>query len=90
MGCHQPIEKITGTQIPAAWFSNGMRIIDIARPRAPKEVARFIPDPPPGTDHRLSNDVFVDDRGLIFLFDRHSRVPHPGADVVIPRTLTSC
>jgi hypothetical protein len=49
---------------------NGLRIIDIARPRAPKEVARYIPDAPQGFDHPLSNDVFVDDRGLIFLLDR--------------------
>jgi len=69
-GCHQPIEKITGTEIPAAWFMHGMRIIDIGRPRAPKEVARFVPDAPQGFDHPLSNDVFVDDRGLIFLLDR--------------------
>jgi hypothetical protein len=69
-GCHQPIEKITGTEIPAAWFMQGMRIIDIGRPRAPKEVARFVPDAPEGFDHPLSNDVFVDDRGLIFLLDR--------------------
>jgi hypothetical protein len=69
-GCHQPIEKITGTEIPAAWFMNGMRIIDIGRPRAPKEVARFVPDAPQGFDHPLANDVFVDDRGLMFLLDR--------------------
>ena len=48
----------------------GMRIIDIGRPRAPKEVARFVPDAPQGFDHPLSNDVFVDDRGLIYLIDR--------------------
>lgn len=69
-GCHQPIENITGTEIPAAWFMQGLRIIDIGRPRAPKEVARFVPDAPQGFDHPLSNDVFVDDRGLIFLLDR--------------------
>src|SRR3954466_15959643 len=69
-GCHQPIEKITGTEIPAAWFAHGMRIIDIALPRAPREVAYFVPDPAPGAERPSSNDVFVDDRGLIYLLDR--------------------
>ena len=69
-GCHQPIEKITGTEIPAAWFAHGMRIIDIAVPRAPREVAYFVPDPAPGQKRPSSNDVFVDDRGLIYLIDR--------------------
>jgi hypothetical protein len=69
-GCHQPIEKITGTEIPAAWFAHGMRIIDIGLPRAPREVAYFVPDPAPGEKRPSSNDVFVDDRGLIYLVDR--------------------
>ena len=30
----------------------------------------IVPDAPQGFDHPLSNDVFVDDRGLIFLLDR--------------------
>jgi hypothetical protein len=68
--CHQPIEKITGTEIPVAWFAHGMRIIDISRPHAPREVAHFLPDPAPGAKRVQSNDVFVDDRGLIFLLDR--------------------
>ena len=52
-GCHQPIEKITGTEIPAAWFAHGLRIIDIAVPRAPREVAYFVPDPAPGAEAAL-------------------------------------
>ena len=46
--CHQPVEKITGSEVPAAWFAHGMRIIDIGRPQAPREVAHFVPDPAPG------------------------------------------
>ncbi|MGQ0752212.1 MAG: LVIVD repeat-containing protein [Betaproteobacteria bacterium] len=69
-GCHQPCEKVTGTEIPVAWFAHGLRIIDIARPHAPKEVAHFLPDPPPGSPRVQSNDVMVDDRGLIYLLDR--------------------
>ncbi|MCI3952162.1 MAG: repeat-containing protein [Burkholderiales bacterium] len=69
-GCHQPCEKVTGTEIPVAWFAHGLRIVDISRPHAPKEVAHFMPDPPPGSTRVQSNDVTVDERGLIYLLDR--------------------
>jgi hypothetical protein len=69
-GCHQPVEKITGPEIPVAWFANGLRIIDISRPRNTREVASYVPDPAPGAKRAASNDVFVDERGLIYLIDR--------------------
>lgn len=69
-GCHQPLEKITGTEVPIAWFANGLRIIDIGRPHAPVEVAYYVPDLPPDSKRVSSNDVFVDERGLIYLIDR--------------------
>jgi hypothetical protein len=69
-GCHQPVETITGTEIPVAWFAHGLRIVDIAAPHAPREVAHFLPDPPPGHERVCANDVFVDDRGLIYVIDR--------------------
>jgi hypothetical protein len=69
-GCHQPVEKITGTEIPVAWFANGLRIVDISTPHGPREVAHFIPDPPEPGKRVSSNDVFVDERGLIYLVDR--------------------
>ena len=68
--CHQPCEKVTGTEIPFAWFAHGLRIIDIANPHTPREVAHFMPDVPPGTDRVSSNDVTVDERGLLYLIDR--------------------
>jgi len=69
-GCHQPVEKITSTEIPVAWFAHGLRIVDIVRPHAPKEIAYYLPDVPQGSDRVQSNDVFVDSRGLIYLLDR--------------------
>lgn len=70
-GCHQPAERIiNSTEIPVAWFAHGLRIIDVAKPHAPKEVAFFMPDVPPGAQRVQSNDVTVDDRGLIYLLDR--------------------
>jgi hypothetical protein len=69
-GCHQPSERFKGTIIPFAWFAQGLRILDIADPFAPKEVASFLPDTPAGADRPSSNDVTIDDRGLIYLVDR--------------------
>jgi hypothetical protein len=70
-GCHQPCEEVRGTEIPVAWFAHGLRIVDIANPRTPREVASFMPDPTPGADRVCSNDVCYDSRGLLYLIDRH-------------------
>ncbi len=69
-GCHQPVEDVRGTEIPVAWFASGVRIVDIARPHAMREVASFVPPVPEGAERPCSNDVFVDRRGLIYLIDR--------------------
>ena len=69
-GCHQPVETIRGTEVPVAWFAQGLRFIDIADPHALRETACFLPDPPPGEERVSSNDVFVDERGLVYLIDR--------------------
>ena len=47
-GCHQPSERLRGTVIPFAWFAQGLRLVDIADPFAPREVGHFLPDPPGG------------------------------------------
>jgi hypothetical protein len=68
-GCHQPVETIRGTEVPVAWFAQGLRILDISNPHNMREVASYMPDPAP--DRRVSsNDVYVDERGLIYLIDR--------------------
>ncbi|HSD41399.1 MAG TPA: hypothetical protein VLD36_05990 [Burkholderiales bacterium] len=70
-GCHQPCERITGTEIPVAWFAHGLRVIDITNPHAPHEAAWYRPDVSAAHGGRVqSNDVTVDDRGLIYLLDR--------------------
>jgi len=69
-GCHQPCEKVTGTEIPVTWFAHGLRVIDFSNPHAPREVAWYMPDPAPGVPRVQSNDVTIDDRGLIYLIDR--------------------
>ncbi len=75
MGCHQPSEKLTGSSIvPFAWFAQGLRLLDIADPFAPKEVGHFQPHPPAGCDFASSNDVTIDDSGLIYLIDRQNGI----------------
>jgi hypothetical protein len=70
-GAHQFHERMTGTLVHAVWFGGGLRIIDIADPMAPREVGYFIPDPVGGRVAPQSNDVMLDDRGLIYVVDRH-------------------
>jgi hypothetical protein len=69
-GAHQFHEAMTGTLIHAVWFSGGLRIIDVADPAAPREVGFFIPDPAGGHAAPQSNDVMLDERGLIYMVDR--------------------
>ncbi len=76
-GCHQPSERFVGTSIPFAWFAQGLRLIDVADPFSPREVGFYQPDPPDGFERASSNDVTMDDRGLIYLVDRQR-----GVDVV--------
>ena len=69
-GCHQPAEEVRGTEIPVAWFAHGLRIVDISKPHAPREVASFVPPVPDGASRVCSNDVCYDSRGLMYLIDR--------------------
>ena len=69
--CHQTVETIVGTEVPAAWFANGLRIIDISNPLSMKQAAWWMPDVPTGAQRVCSNDVYVDHRGLIYLIDRN-------------------
>jgi hypothetical protein len=69
-GAHQFQEVIHGTTIFCAWFSGGLRAIDLSNPADPTETGVFIPEPTGGSSAPQSNDVFVDDRGLVYLIDR--------------------
>jgi len=70
MGCHQPSERFEGTVVPFSWFAQGLRLVDLADPFAPKEVGFYEPDVPQGYERVSSNDVTVDPNGLIYLLDR--------------------
>ena len=67
-----------------SWFNAGMRAVDVRNPFEPTEVAYYIPATTENTDQRCvtidgvescktaiqTNNVEVDDRGLIYLVDR--------------------
>ena len=67
-----------------SWFNAGMRVVDIRNPFLPIEVGHYIPATTLNTDQRCitingvescktaiqTNNVEVDDRGLIYLVDR--------------------
>jgi hypothetical protein len=82
MGCHQPSERFKGTVIPFAWFAQGLRLVDIADPSAPREVGHYLPDVPPGAELPSSNDVTIDDRGIVYLIDRIN-----GVDIIETKVL---
>lgn len=70
-GAHQFCERMTDTLIYAVWFSAGLRIIDVADQLNPREVGYFIPEPTGGRPAPQSNDVALDERGLITMVDRN-------------------
>jgi hypothetical protein len=73
-GAHQFQEHMKGgdTLMYCAWFSGGLRIVDLKDPSAPEEVGYFIPEPAAGRACPQSNDVDVDERGLVYLVDRYN------------------
>ncbi len=70
--------------VPGAWksdqivvgtfFNAGVRAYDVSDPYAPREIAYFVPPAPEGSKLGAVqiNDVFVDDRGIVFTVDRHN------------------
>jgi len=78
-GSHNLHENYPG---PCAWrsdtivlgtfFNGGVRAFDTSNPYQPKEVAYFVPGAPKMSRAGAIqlNDVFVDDRGLVFTVDR--------------------
>lgn len=77
-GTHQLREKVDGDNLLyVTWFAGGLRIIDINDPASPKECGYFIPKPGDGVAAPLTNDVFKDERGLLWVTDKER-----GLDVI--------
>jgi hypothetical protein len=70
-GAHQFQERVTGDRLFCTWFSGGLRMLDISDPTGPEEIGWYIPEPGAGQDSPQSNDVFLDERGLVYLIDRN-------------------
>ena len=78
-GMHQFQEYLTDTRLYCTWFSGGVRVIDIKNPEAPEETGWFIPEPCGGMKSPQTNDVSVDQRGLVLTLDRDC-----GLDILEP------
>jgi len=66
-GCYKSDQVVFGT-----FFNGGLRAYDLANPYQPKEIAYFTPDVPNApTGACQLNDVFIDDRGIVYTVDRH-------------------
>jgi len=70
-GAHQFREKLDTPLVYATWFAGGLRVVDVSDPFLPREVGHFIPEPVGEEASPQSNDVDVDERGLIYLLDRN-------------------
>ncbi len=80
-GAHNLHENVP---LPTAWhsediilgtfFNGGLRAYDISNPYQPNEVAAFVPPPPAGSPSGAIqlNDVFVDEREIVYTIDRHT------------------
>ena len=78
-GAHNLHENLPG---PCSWrsdhivlgtfFSGGVRAYDVSNPLQPREIAYFVPGTPRLAPKGSSqvNDVFVDDRGIVYAVDR--------------------
>lgn len=79
-GAHNLHENLP---VPASWkseqiivgtfFNQGVRAYDISDPYQPREVAYFVPGSPPLSPAGAVqlNDVYVDDRRIVYTVDRH-------------------
>ena len=69
-GAHNIHEEIDGPLVYSVWFNAGLRILDISDPYKPKEIASYVPPADFGKPAVQLGDIFVDERGLIYVTDR--------------------
>ncbi len=78
IGAHSSNESFTPIyyrrMLFIAHFNAGVRALDIRDPYKPKEIAYFVPD---SNGRKVTtNNVEVDDRGYIYIVDRHGLGMH--------------
>ena len=75
---HENVPRETSYQseqvIFGAFFNGGLRAYDISNPYQPREIAHFVPPAPPASPKGAIqiNDVFVDEREIVYAVDRHA------------------
>jgi hypothetical protein len=79
-GAHQFQEHLTDTRLYCAWFGGGLRVVDIRNPALPEEIGHYIPEPVGGEAAPQTNDVDVDEAGLVYIIDRNN-----GFDILEPQ-----
>lgn len=71
-GAHQPWEHVGRDNVVfLAWFSGGVRAVDVSNPYAPREAGWYVPPAPEGEPAPQTNDICVDNRGLVYAIDRY-------------------
>jgi hypothetical protein len=66
----RPGSLVDPDTVYVTWFNAGLRVMDVSSPSAPKEIAYFVPDAPPGRSSIQFNDVLVNADGLVYVTDR--------------------
>jgi hypothetical protein len=66
----RPGSLVDSNAIYVTWFNAGLRVVDIADPARPREVAHYVPEAPPGRSSIQFNDVLVAADGLVYVTDR--------------------
>jgi hypothetical protein len=74
-GPHNLHENLPGsyrseTLVFVTYFNAGLRVYDLTDARAPREIAHWMPETPPGQEAPQINDLYVDDSKLIYTTDR--------------------
>lgn len=65
-----PTSWVSSDIIVGTFFSGGVRAYDISDPFRPEEVAYYVPEAPEGCVSIMINDLYVDEKGLIYALDR--------------------
>jgi hypothetical protein len=74
-GAHNIIETIPSEGpwaniVFLTYFNAGLRAVDVSDPLRPKELGYFVPETPEGQAAIQSNDVGMDENGLLYIIDR--------------------
>ena len=65
-----PTSWVSNNLIFGSFFNGGVRVYDIANPFRPEEAAYYVLPAPPSQPAIQINDVYVDEKGLVYALDR--------------------